>query len=172
MLFECPVGESLCCESFMVENVSSGLKITGKQSPKVGNKGQSCTRCQERNKDASDVSLWGVLLLSCSVVSLCDPMDCRTSGSSALQHLPEFAQSHVHWVGDAIYLILWYPLLLLPSIFASIRVFSKRWLFTSGGQSIGASASALILPVNIQGWFPLGLTGSISLLSKGLSSLL
>ena len=41
----------------MVENVSSGLKITGKQSPKVGNKSQSCKRCQERNKDASDVSL-------------------------------------------------------------------------------------------------------------------
>ena len=101
-----------------------------------------------------------MLLLSCSVVSLCDPMDCRTSGSSALQHLPEFAQTHVHWVGDAIYLILCYPLLLLPSIFASIRVFSKRWLFTSGGQSTGASASALILPVNIQGWFPLGLVQS------------
>ena len=41
------------------------------------------------------------------------------------------------------------------------------WLFTSGSQSIGASAS--VLPVNIQGWFPLGLTGWISLLSKGLS---
>ena len=41
-------------------------------------------------------------------------------------------------------------------------------LFTSGGQSIGASASASVLPVNIQGWFPLGLTGWISLLSKGL----
>ena len=45
-------------------------------------------------------------------------------------------------------------------------------LFTSGGQSIGASASASVLPVNIQGWFPLALTGLISLQSKGLSSLL
>ena len=42
------------------------------------------------------------------------------------------------------------------------------WLFSSGGQSIGASASASVLPVNIQDWFPLGLTGLI-LLSKGLS---
>ena len=42
-------------------------------------------------------------------------------------------------------------------------------LFTSGGQTIGASASASVLPVNIQGWFPLGLTGLISLLSMGLS---
>ena len=41
-------------------------------------------------------------------------------------------------------------------------------LFASGGQSIGASTSASVLPVNIQGWFPLGLTGLISLLSKGL----
>ena len=45
-------------------------------------------------------------------------------------------------------------------------------LFASGGQSIEASASASVLPMNIQGWFPLGLTGLISLLSKGLSSLL
>ena len=44
-----------------------------------------------------------------------------------------------------------------------------RWLFTSGGQSIGASASVSVLPTNIQGWFPLGLTGLISLLSEGLS---
>ena len=46
--------------------------------------------------------------------------------------------------------------------------FPTSWLFTSGGQSIGASTS--VLPVNIQGWFPLGLTGLISLLSKGLST--
>ena len=43
------------------------------------------------------------------------------------------------------------------------------WLFASGGQSIGASTSALVLPMNIQGWFSLGLTGLISLLSKGFS---
>ena len=47
--------------------------------------------------------------------------------------------------------------------------FLVSWLFTSGGQSIGASASASVLPMNMQGWFPLGLTGLISLLSKGLS---
>ena len=43
------------------------------------------------------------------------------------------------------------------------------WLFSSGGQSIGASASASVLPMNIQGWFSLGLTSLISMLSKGLS---
>ena len=47
--------------------------------------------------------------------------------------------------------------------------FPMSWLFTSGGQIIGASASAPVLPMNIQGWFPLGLTGLISLQSKGLS---
>ena len=47
--------------------------------------------------------------------------------------------------------------------------FPMSQFFTSGGQSIGTSASASVLPMNIQGWFPLGLTGLISLLSKGLS---
>ena len=50
--------------------------------------------------------------------------------------------------------------------------FPTSQLFPSGGQSIGASALASVLPMNIQGWFPLGLTGLISLLSKGLKSLL
>ena len=67
------------------------------------------------------------------------------------------------------HLILCHPLLLLPSIFPSIRVFSNDQLFASSGQSIGASASASVLPVNIQDWFPLELTGWIFLQSKGLS---
>ena len=61
------------------------------------------------------------------------------------------------------------PILLLPSIFASIRDFPMSWLFALSGQSIGASASASAIPVTIQDWLPLGLTGLISLLSKGLS---
>ena len=68
------------------------------------------------------------------------------------------------------HLVLSCPLLLLPSIFPSIKVFSSDWLFASGGQSIGASAS--VLPMNIQDWFPLALTGLISWQSKGLKSLL
>jgi len=50
--------------------------------------------------------------------------------------------------------------------------FLMSWLFTLGGQSIGASASASVLPVNIQGWFPLGFTGLTSLLSRGFSRVL
>ena len=53
--------------------------------------------------------------------------------------------------------------------FLASRSFPMSWLFTSGGQSIRASASASVLSVNIQSWFPLGLTGFISLMSKGFS---
>ena len=65
------------------------------------------------------------------------------------------------------HLILCYPLPLLPSIFPSISLFIINKLFESGGQRIGASASVLLM--NIQIWFPLGLTSLISLLSTGLS---
>ena len=54
-----------------------------------------------------------------------------------------------------------------PQSFPALRSFPSR-LFASGGQSTGALASPSVLPMNIQGWFPLGLTGLISLLSKGL----
>ena len=67
------------------------------------------------------------------------------------------------------HLILCRPLLLLPSIFPSIRVFLMSQLFISSGQHTETSASASVLPMNIQGWFPLELTGFISLQSKGLS---
>ena len=67
------------------------------------------------------------------------------------------------------HLILCHPLLLLLSIFPRIRVFSSESVLPLGGQSMEASTSAPVLPMNIQGWFPLGLTGLISLQSKGLS---
>ena len=63
-------------------------------------------------------------------------------------------------------------LIFFPSCLQSFPAsgfFPMSWFFTSGGQSIGASASALVLPMNSQGWFPLKLTGWISLQSKGLS---
>ena len=67
------------------------------------------------------------------------------------------------------HLILCRPLLLLPSIFPSIRVFSSDTLLHIRWPNIGVSASASVLPMNIQDWFPLGWTGLISLQSKGLS---
>ena len=56
-----------------------------------------------------------------------------------------------------------------PWSFPESRSSPMSWMFASGGQSIGASASVSVLPMNIQDWFPLGLTGLISLQSKGLS---
>ena len=53
------------------------------------------------------------------------------------------------------HLILCRPLFFPPSILPNIRIFSMRWFFASGGQSIGISASASVLPMNIQDWFPL-----------------
>ena len=67
------------------------------------------------------------------------------------------------------HLTLCRPFVFLPSIFPSIRVFSSESVLQSDGQSIEASASASVLPMNIQGLFSLGLTGLIFLLSKGLS---
>ena len=107
-------------------------------------------------------------LTCCLVVQLCptlsEPMDCSMPGFPVLYHLPELVQTHVHQVGDAIQsFILCYSLLLLPSIFPSIRVISNGQFFTPGGQSIGVSSSASVLPMNIQDWSPLGWTGWISL---------
>ena len=53
--------------------------------------------------------------------------------------------------------------------FAALGSFPMSWILTSGGQNIGASASALVLPMDIHSWFPLGLTNLIFFLSKGLS---
>ena len=94
-------------------------------------------------------------------------MGCSTSGPSVLCCLPEFAQSHVYWVGNVIQPS--HPL--SPPFSFCFQSFPESFpmnqLFTAGGQSI--RASALGLPMNIQSWFPLGLTALISLLSKGLS---
>ena len=103
-----------------------------------------------------------------SCLSVCNPMDFSTPGFPVHHQLPELAQIHVHWVSDAILSSV------IPSSscflsFPASRSFPLRQLFASGGQSIGASTSALVLPMNIQCWLPLGLTGLISLLSKGLS---
>ena len=105
-------------------------------------------------------------------LTLCDPMDCSPGlmlGLPVHHQLPGFTQTHVHRVCDAIqpsHPLL--PLLLLPSIFSGIRVFSNESGLHTAGKSIGVSASALVLPMNIQDLFPLGLTGWISLQSKGM----
>ena len=105
---------------------------------------------------------------SCS--TLCNPMDYSMPDFPVHHQLLEFTQTHVHLVGDAIQ-----PSHPLSSPFSScLQSFSASGsfpvsrLFTSGSQSIGASASASVLPMNMD-WFPLRWTGWISLPSKGLS---
>ena len=67
------------------------------------------------------------------------------------------------------HLIFWRPLLLLPPVPPSIRVFSSESSLCMRWPNIGVSASASVLPMNTQDWSPLGWTGWISLQSKGLS---
>ena len=108
-----------------------------------------------------------------SYLTLCNPMDCSTSGFPVLHHFPELAPlMSIDSMMPSNHPVLCCPLLLLPFIFPSIRVFPISQLFTSGGQSIRASALSTVLPINIQDWFPLGLTGLISLLTTGLSRVL
>ena len=113
-----------------------------------------------------------------SVVRVTSPFssvmsDCATPWTAALQASPSITNSRsllklvsTESVMPSNHLILCRPLLLLPSVFPSIMV---SQLFASGGQCFGVSASASVLPVNIQDCFPLGLTDWISLKSKGLS---
>ena len=95
--------------------------------------------------------------------------DCSMPCFPVLHHLPGLAQTHVHWVSDAIQPFC--PLLSPSpaSIFPGIRVFTNQLALRIRWPSIWASTSASFLPINIQDWFLLGLTSLISLLSKGLS---
>ena len=105
-----------------------------------------------------------------SCPTLCDLMDCSKPDMPVDHQLLGLAQTHVHWVGDAIQPS--YPLLSPspPSFSLSQHQGLFQWIsLASHGQSIGASASAWVLPMNVQDWFPLGWTGLIALLSKGLS---
>ena len=110
--------------------------------------------------NSSPLSQWCHATISSSVLSF----------SSCLQ---KSTQTHVHWVSDAIQPShhLSSPLL-LPSIFPASGSSQMSQLFTSGGQSIGVSASTSVLSMNTSDWFPLGWTGWISLQSKGLSRVL
>ena len=105
-----------------------------------------------------------------SCPTLCSPMNCSTPGLPVHHQLPEFTQSHVHWVSDTIQpshpLSSPSPPARNPSQHQS---FPMSQLFTWGGQSTGVSALASFLPKKSQSWSPSEWTGWISLQSKGLS---
>ena len=104
-----------------------------------------------------------------SCPTLCNPLDCSMPAFPVHHQFPELAQIHVHRVGDAIQPS--HPLLFAsPPAFklcSASGSFPVSQFLASGGQSIEVSASASVLPMNIQDWFPLGLTGLI-LQSMGL----
>ena len=101
-------------------------------------------------------------------------MDCRTPGFPVHHQLPELAQTHVHLVGDANQPSHPPSSSPPPGFNLSKHQGLSQWVSSLNqvAKSIGALASASILPMNIQDWFSLGLTGLIFLPSKGLSSLL
>ena len=104
-----------------------------------------------------------------SCPTLCDPMNHSTPGLPVHHQLPEFTQTHGHWVGDAMYhLILCHSLLLLPQSFRASGSFQRRQLCASGGQSIGVSPSISVPPMNTQDWSLLEWTGWISLQAQGI----
>ena len=128
-------------------------------------------------------SIYHVTILCCyycsvakSCPTLCSPMNCSTASFSVLEEFGLFcpiSQSLLKFMSIESVML---SISSSPALFSfclqsfpASRSFPVSWLFASGGQSIGASALASFLPVNIQGWFPLGLISLISLLSRGLS---
>ena len=108
---------------------------------------------------------------SLSHVRVCNPMNCSMPGLPVHHKLPEFTQIHVHRVSDAIHTI---PSSVVPFSscllsFPASGSFQISQFIASGGQSIGVSPLASVLPKNTQDWSPLEWTGWISLQSKGLS---
>ena len=105
-----------------------------------------------------------------SCLTLCDPMDCSMPGFPVHNQLPELTHScpSSQWCHPTISSSV-IPFSSCLQSFPPSGSFPMSRFFASGGQSIGASASASVLLTNIQDWVPLGLTGWISFQSKGLS---
>ena len=104
---------------------------------------------------------------SCS--TLCDHIDCSTPGFPVHHQHPEMVQTYAHWVVHPTISSLSSRSPPAFSLSPASGSFPVSQFLASSGQSIGASALASVLPMSIQDWFPLGLTGLISLQSNGLS---
>ena len=117
---------------------------------------QSClTLCDHMDHSqpgsSAHVTLQARILVQFHSVTHCDPMGCSTPGLPVHHQLPELTETHVHRVGDTIQPS--HPAIPFSSCFQSFPPsgsFQLSQFFTSGGQSIGVSASALDLPMNIQ----------------------
>ena len=106
---------------------------------------------------------------SLSYVWLCYPMSCSMPGFLVFHLLPDACSNScpLNWWCHPTILSSVIPFSSCIQSFLASGFFPMSWLFSSGGQSFGASAS--VPPMNIQHWFPLGLTGLVTLQSKGLS---
>ena len=102
-----------------------------------------------------------------SCPTLCDPMDCSMPGLPVYHQLPELAQTDVRWVSA--HLTLCRPLLLPPSIFHNIRVFSNESVLCIRWSKYWSFSLSISPSSEYSDWFPLGWTGWIALQSKGLS---
>ena len=147
------------------------MKVVLTHSTQIFSTIEICRALYETGQPIYHFTSHHIRLVCCSVIkscpTLCDPMNCSMPGFPVLHYLTEYAQTHVHWISDAISSSVtsfssW------PQSFPVLGSFPMSQIFDSGSQSIGASASTLFLPVNIQGWFPLGLISLISLKSKWL----
>ena len=136
--------------------------------PTEGHLGFFYTVLQWKSLYRSNLCLTSVQFSSVAQLcpTLCDPMNHSTPSLPVHHQLSEFTQIQVQWVSDAIQPS--HPLS-SPQSFPASGSFQMSQLFASCGQSIRVSASASVLPMNIQDWSPLGWTGWISLQSKGLS---
>ena len=131
-------------------------RFQGKFSPRI---------IQSPHKQSTEVNestfeVPSLLLFSnCSCPALCNPMDCSTPGFRCPPLSPRVCSNSCLL---SKYLILPVFFSFCLQSFPASGSFPLSWLFTSGGKNTGPSASESVLPVSIQGWFPLGLTGSIS----------
>ena len=184
MKWECSRKGTTCVYQNLLGNGTANKSWKGEKRPLKGTKKDKNVQDgggeDERNQDWEAYSIalsWlatlgsgaqfsSFQLLSCAW--LCNLVDCSTPGFRVRHQLLELAQTHVHQVSDAIQPSV-IPFSSHLQSFPASGYFRVSQFFTSSGQSIGISASASVLPMNFPGWSPLGLTGLISLSSKGLS---
>ena len=156
--------------------------LTGLVSPgsKTGRLSRGC--CTEQGqREEKDSKYWASsppphprILVQFSWVAqscptLCNPMNRSTPGLPVRHQLSEFKLPSIESAMPSNHLICCRPLFLVPSNFPSIRDFSNESALCTRWPKYCSSASASVLPMNIQDWFPLGWTSWISLQSKGLS---
>ena len=166
-----------CCPFIFLPSIFPSLGVFSKESglrimwPNMG-VSSSASVLQMNIQDWFPLGLTGLIsLLSKGLSRIFSDATVQKHqfGTLALSFLYSLNLTSIKSVMKSNHLILCLPLSSCLQSFPPSGFFQMSQFFASGGQSIGVSASASVLPMNIQNWFPLGLTGLISLQSKGLS---